>query len=555
MPDYENLYQIPWCSELDMIEKVIIEDGVTNIGVRAFNECKNLTSISIPNSVTSIGDYAFFGCSGLTSITIPNSVASIEDCTLAYCSGLTSIIVEQGNKKYDSRNNCNAIIEKESNALIAGCKKTVIPNSVTSIGSWAFYGCSDLTSITIPNSVTGIGKGAFCDCSGLTSVTIPNSVTSIGDDAFYGCSGLTSITIPNSVTSIGDYAFRDCSNLTSITIPNSVTGIGDYAFAFCSGLTSITIPNSVTSIGDYAFRDCSNLTSITIPNSVTGIGDYAFAFCSGLTSIIVEQGNEKYDSRDNCNAIIEKESNALIAGCNKTVIPNSVTGIGVGAFCGCSGLASITIPNSVTSIGEYAFDSCSGLTSITIPNSVASIGDGPLIFCSGLTSIIVEQGNKKYDSRNNCNAIIEKESNALIAGCKKTVIPNSVTSIGVGAFCGCSGLTSITIPNSVTSIGEYAFENCYLTSVTNLATTPQKMDYNMFLSNCTLHVLPGCKAKYEAANVWRNLFIVEDATTGINVVENTSTISSDKVFSISGQRLNNTKKGVNIINGKKILMK
>ena len=509
MPDYENLYQIPWCSELDMIEKVIIEDGVTNIGVRAFNECKNLTSISIPNSVTSIGDYAFFGCSGLTSITIPNSVASIEDCTLAYCSGLTSIIVEQGNKKYDSRNNCNAIIEKESNALIAGCKKTVIPNSVTSIGSWAFYGCSDLTSITIPNSVTGIGKGAFCDCSGLTSVTIPNSVTSIGDDAFYGC----------------------------------------------SGLTSITIPNSVTSIGDYAFRDCSNLTSITIPNSVTGIGDYAFAFCSGLTSIIVEQGNEKYDSRDNCNAIIEKESNALIAGCNKTVIPNSVTGIGVGAFCGCSGLASITIPNSVTSIGEYAFDSCSGLTSITIPNSVASIGDGPLIFCSGLTSIIVEQGNKKYDSRNNCNAIIEKESNALIAGCKKTVIPNSVTSIGVGAFCGCSGLTSITIPNSVTSIGEYAFENCYLTSVTNLATTPQKMDYNMFLSNCTLHVLPGCKAKYEAANVWRNLFIVEDATTGINVVENTSTISSDKVFSISGQRLNNTKKGVNIINGKKILMK
>jgi hypothetical protein len=143
----------------------------------------------------------------------------------------------------------------------------------------------------------------------------------------------------------------------------------------------------------------------------------------------------------------------------------------------------------------------------------------------------------------------------LIAGCKKTVIPNSVTSIGVGAFCGCSGLTSITIPNSVTSIGEYAFENCYLTSVTNLATTPQKMDYNMFLSNCTLHVLPGCKAKYEAANVWRNLFIVEDATTGINVVENTSTISSDKVFSISGQRLNNTKKGVNIINGKKILMK
>ncbi len=160
------------------------------------------------------------------------------------CSGLTSIKVQEENANYDSRENCNAIIETGSNKLIAGCKNTVIPNSVTSIGNYAFSGCSGLTSITIPNSVTSIGNTAFQGCSGLTSITIPNSVTSIGESAFYGCSGLTSVTIGNSVTSIGYYAFSGCSGLTSVTIGNSVTSIGDYAFINCSGLNSVTVFNS-----------------------------------------------------------------------------------------------------------------------------------------------------------------------------------------------------------------------------------------------------------------------------------------------------------------------
>ena len=320
-------------------------------------------------NVTSIGYYAFSDCSGLTSVTIPNSV--------------------------------------------------------TSIGYYAFYYCSGLTSVTIPNSVTSIGSGAFYGCSGLTSVTIPNSVTSIGDAAFYGCSCLTSITIPNSVTSIGGSAFRDCSGLTSITIPNSVTSIASSAFSGCSGLTSITIPNSVTSIGSEAFYGCSGLTSVTIPNSVTSIGSGAFSGCSGLTSIKVEDNNAKYDSRNNCNAIIEKSSNTLIVGCKNTIIPNSVTSIGGSAFRDCSGLTSITIPNSVTSIASSAFYGCSGLTSITIPNSVTSIDSYAFYGCSGLTSI---------------------------------TIPNSVTSIDFAAFQNCNVLSSITIPNSVTSIASYAFE-------------------------------------------------------------------------------------------------
>lgn len=314
--------------------------------------------------------------------------------------------------------------------------------------------------VVIKEGVTSIGDDAFDNCSCLTSITIPNSVTSIGDRAFYGCSSLTSITIPNSVTSISNAAFERCSNLTSVTIPNSVTSIGNTAFQYCSGITSIIIPNCVTSIGYNAFWGCRGLTSIIIPNSVTSIGNSAFGGCSGLTSIKVETGNEYYDSRNDCNAIIRKSDNTLVCGCMNTVIPNSVTSIGGSAFANCSGLASIIIPNNVTSIGNNAFASCSALTSITIPNSVTSIGNYAFSNCSGLTSIEVESGNAYYDSRNGCNAIIRKSDNTLISGCMNTVIPNSVMCIGADAFEGCTGLTSVIIPNGVTSICDGAFYSC-----------------------------------------------------------------------------------------------
>ncbi len=264
-------------------------------------------------------------------------------------------------------------------------------------------------------SVTSIGDNAFYQCSGLTSITIPNSVTSIEYNAFQGCTGLTSVTIPNSVTSIGPGAFCDCSGLTgTLTIPNSVTSIGNSAFNGCSGITgTLTIPNSVTSIGEYAFKGCSGLTgTLTIPNSVTYIGERAFYDCSGLTAIIVENDNTIYDSRNNCNALIETATNTLLLGCKNTIIPNSVTSIVDYAFYNCSGLTSVILGNSVTTIGGSAFEGCTGLTgALNIPSSVTSIGYRAFYGCTGLTGALN--------------------------------IPSSVTSIGYSAFYGCSGITEI----------------------------------------------------------------------------------------------------------------
>ena len=340
-------------------------------------ECKdkNVSSIVIPSMykgkpITNISSRAFWNCSGLTSITIPDSVTSIGDSAFSYCSGLGSIEVEEGNSMYHSEGDC--LIEQSSMTLVLGCKNSVIPKGVKSIGDYAFYGCSGLTSITIPDSVTSIGESVFCYCSGLTNITIPKGVKNIENYTFFDCSGLTSVTIPASVTSIGMQAFYGCSGLTSVTIPESVTSIGDSAFEYCSGLMDVTVSDGVRRIGRYAFWGCSGLKSITIPSSVTSIGAGALSGCSELESIEVEEGNSMYYSEGDC--LIERSSKTLVLGCKNSVIPKDVKSLGDYAFYGCSRLTSITILEGVTGIGRSAFYGCSGLTSVTIPESVTSIG-------------------------------------------------------------------------------------------------------------------------------------------------------------------------------------
>ena len=348
MPNYD--YPPPWKKYL--ITTVIIKNGVTSIGDRAFYGCTGLASVTIPNSVTSIGNYAFGFCSSLTSISIPNSVTNIGNDAFSYCSSLTSVTipnsvtfigfsafrvclglisidVDKDNPAYSSEE--GVLFNKTKTLLIrypagrTGTDTYTIPNSVTDIGYSAFQGCISLTSVTIPNLVTSIGSGAFSGCTGLISITIPNSVTSIGDYAFVGCTSLKSVTIPNSVTSIGRSAFAtgyglsvvnfnaiNCTYMGEISFPvfgfanyfsvlnigNVVKTIPDNAFYSCHGLTSVIIPNSVTSIGENSFAGCYYLKSVIIPNSVTSIGNYAFSGSFNLTEIINESATPQTIEED-----------------------------------------------------------------------------------------------------------------------------------------------------------------------------------------------------------------------------------------------------------------
>ena len=482
------------------LESVTIPNGVARIGKSAFSGCSNLTEVTIPTSMGVIGEDAFYGCSKL------------KDVHISDLSGWCQI--KFGNRYANPLYQVHELYLNGEHVT-----KLVIPEGITSIGAYAFAGCSGLTEVMFPNSVTNIGGVAFMDCSGLMELALPGSVVEIGTSAFRGCSGLTEVEIPHGVKAIGAGVFSDCSSLTKITvepgnenyvsqngllltkdgktlkegvngevvIPSSVTRIDYAAFSGRGGLTQVTIPNGIRTIDAFAFSECDSLTEVTIPGSVVNIGRLAFGR-SGLTTISVEEGNEVYSSRN--GMLLSKDGTLLIQGVNGEVeFPPCVRMIGREAFEGCSGLTRLVIPDGVTNIASSAFAYYRGLTDVTIPNGVQFVGSWAFSHLGRLANVTIpaclaERSGPMPDmyevfSDTSIENVTMTTGSVTIGNdafaytfddetCPTHVtIPNSVTGICEYAFYKCSGLKSVTIPDSVTYIGGVAFSGCSgLTEIT-----------------------------------------------------------------------------------------
>ncbi len=383
----------------------------------------------------------------------------------------------------------------------------VLPNTITAIDRYALYGNESMTSCVLPSSLTSVGENAFSHCGAMTSFVIPASLTSIGDNAFNRCVNITSIVVEegNPV-----YDSRDNCNAIVETATNTII----------TGCKTTVIPATVTSIGQAAFGDCT-FTSFNLPAQVTNVSHNILSSCPNLTSITVDPGNPVYDSRDNCNAIIITDANKLYLGCKGTTIPSTITEIGDQALY-LTDIEQVTIPANVNVIGSMAFSSC--------PN---------------LASIIVEEGNTTYDSRDNCNCIIETATNHLLNGCMNSTIPDGIVKIDYGAFFGHSGLTSIEIPESVEEMGDmafmstglttitlpshlntlglYAIGDCPFTSITSLnPTPPQTMVPTIAVDpDIPVHVPAGSVEAYQTAMGW-NYFnnFIGDAPTDVQEFDN-----------------------------------
>lgn len=497
-------------SKCKNLTSVIIPNTVTSIGSEAFLLCDNLISVTIPQSLTSIGDFAFVGCSGIKSLTIPNSIQNVGEIAFSGCE-IDSLFITD---------------------LAAWCSinfKTAASNPLTFTRHF-FVNGEEIIDLVIPNSVTSIGAVAFQGFSGLKSITFPSSVTNIGIEAFGGCNGLTTVTIPNSVTSIEYGVFDSCQELTTVIIGDNLKSIAERAFKECKSLTTISFGKSVTEIGELAFWRCTSLSTITIPSTITEIGMRAFEECSSLSAVNIS------DLEAWCNiSFLGFYSNPLSYAhhlylngeeIKNLIIPNSVNSIKGMAFDGCNGLISVTIPNSIFKIDGNAFKDCSNLTTISFPESLTDIEAYAFSNCSALTTVN---------------------------------IPNSVKNIGDFTFSGCSGLTSVKLGNSVSSIGRGAFRGCdNLNTIISLKRIPleiweQYSDWPTFsrdvYSNATLYVPKRSKDYYKSTVGWQDFLHIEELDES-DISHVRLSAQSARFYDLQGNRLDNARKGINIIRTK-----
>ena len=452
MTDYSEPKKVPWYEMRETIKSITIFNGVTTIGDRAFDGCKNATDISIADSITRIGTYAFCDCASLNEVILPDKLETINDRAFYFCTNLTDISIPHKVTYIGSYafSDCTNLV----NALIYGYVDAIEP--------YTFLNCESLICCTIPDSVTNIKKGAFENCKSMATITIPDSVTQIGNDAFWSCEKLSHINLSNNLITIGDSTFLWC-NLTSVSFPDSLKSIGDCAFSHCLGLTSVSIPDSVTFLGTSAFRNCKNMSKVYIGNGVRNIESQTFYECANLTNVILPNNliSIGYDAFMYCESL------------SNITIPDNVELIRGGAFKNCISLTSIDIPNSVSSIGGSAFKNCISLTSIDIPNSVSSIGGSAFENCKKLQTAIIGKGVTNIEDRAfyNCEmleqitipdsvSVINAETFYNCNNLSSVELGNGITGIGYQAFAYCGKLSNIIIPNKVTYIGQAAFIWC-----------------------------------------------------------------------------------------------
>lgn len=429
---------------------------------------------------------------------------------------------------------------------------------VTSVDYGAFTECDNLTSLTLPESVTSVNSNICVDCINLKSLYLPKTIGYVGApltvmcpnlktivvdkdnptlDSRDGCNaviktatnqliaGCSGTVIPSSVSEIGECAFKGCGGLESITIPQGVRAIWADAFKDCVDLKTVNLPNSLITIGSYSFENCSSLISAVIPKSVAIIYNTPFRYCNSLERLVVEEGNQTYDSRNDCNAIIETASNKLIQGCNSTVIPNTVRRIESFSFMG-SGIKDVVIPEGVVQIGMFAFFQCTEIESVKIGGTVSEIGSSAFSICISLKSVEVDNG---------------------------------VEEIPGGVFNPCINLTNVILPPSIKYIGDGAFSSERIDSFMILATTPPNIDAYAFgmAYNVNIIVPEGSKELYEQDSNWNKYGeIYETDVSGIEGVKIGMQSDKSLIITIDGRRVQSMDKpGVYIVNGQKVMKK